>query len=85
MQAANSTASYYFKWLQGQRLDFKKTQVRTHRARLRKLNIDIAEICDITKHSAVRVKAGKEIEVFNLEVPDWYELPKLRTNLKLVA
>jgi len=84
-QAANATAGYYFMWLQGQRFDLKKSQVKTHRARLRKINIDIAENCDITKHSAIRIKEIREIEVQKLVVPDWYSLPQQKPRLKLVA
>jgi len=84
IQAANATSSYYFMWLQGQTFDLKKTQVRTHRARLRKLNIDIAESCDITKHTAVRIKEVREIEVSTLETPEWYQMPK-KSHLRLVA
>lgn len=83
-QAANSTANYFFMWLHGQRFDLKKSQVKIHRARLRKINIDIAESCDIDKHSPVRIKEVREVEVSILSVPDWYQKPVLN-HLKLVA
>lgn len=83
-QASNSTAGYYFMWLQGQKFDLSKSQVQTHRARLRKINIDIAESCDITKHSAIRIKEIREIEVQELAIPDSYQMPK-QNHLKLVA
>jgi len=85
VQAANATAGYYFMWLQGQKFDFHKTQVQMHRARLRKINIDIAETCDITKHSAIRIKEMREIEIQELVVPDWYALPVQNPHLRLVA
>jgi len=84
-QAANATAGYYFQWLHGQTFDLHKRQVKEHRARLRKLNIDIAETCDITKHSIIRIKEAREIEVATLECPDWYELPVKNSHLRLVA
>jgi len=84
VQAANATANYFFMWLHGERFDFKKTQVRTHRARLRKINIDIAESCDITKHSPVRVKEVREIETSLVSAPDWYRKPTTN-HLRLVA
>lgn len=84
-QAANSTASYYFMWLQGELFDFKKTQVQMHRARLRKLHIDIAESCDLTKHSAIFITSVTEIEVKTLPVPEWYQMPEKISNLRLVA
>ena len=83
-QSANSTAGYYFMWLQGHKFDLKKSQVQTHRARLRRINVDIAETCDITKHSAIRIKEIREIEVGILPIPDWYKMPKTN-HLTLVA
>ncbi len=83
-QAANATASYYFMWLHGEKFDLQKRQVKEHRSRLRKLNIDIAEICDTTKHTAVRIKEIREIEVKELSIPDWYQKPTIN-HLRLVA
>jgi len=82
--SANATANYYFMWLHGEKFDLQKTQVRTHRARLRRLNIDIAEKCDTTKHTAVRIKEVREIEVKELSIPDWYQKPTIN-HLRLVA
>jgi len=83
-QAANATASYYFMWLHGEKFDLQKRQVKEHRSRLRKLNIDIAEICDTSKHTAVRIKEVREIEVSELAIPHWYQLPA-NNHLRLVA
>ena len=83
-QAANATASYYFMWLHGEKFDLNKRQVQEHRSRLRKLHIDIAEICDTTKHTAVRLKEVREIEVRELAVPNWYQSPA-NNHLRLVA
>jgi len=83
-QAANATASYYFMWLHGEKFDLQKRQVKEHRSRLRKLNIDIAEICDTSKHTAVRIKEVREIEVSELLVPEWYQQPA-NNHLRLVA
>jgi len=83
-QAANATASYYFMWLHGEKFDLNKRQVQTHRARLRMLHIDIAETCDTTKHTAVRLKEVREIEVKELSIPDWYQKPS-NNHLRLVA
>lgn len=84
VQASNATANYFFMWLHGERFDLAKSQVKVHRARLRKINIDIAEACDITKHSPVRVKEVRDIEVQELASPDWYKEPQT-THLRLVA
>lgn len=83
-QAANATAGYYFMWLQGQFFDLNNRNVQNHRARLRKIKIDIAETCDITKHSAIRIKEIREIHVQELAIPSWYQMPKT-SHLKLVA
>jgi II/X family phage/plasmid replication protein len=82
--SANATANYYFMWLHGQHFDLEKRQVQTHRARLRQINIDIAEKCDTTKHTALRIKEVREIEVKELTIPDWYQQPSLN-HLRLVA
>ena len=75
-QSANSTASVFFMWLHGQKIDLSKSQARVHRTRLRKLGIDIAESCDVTKHSPVRVIHCRTIVVSEVRVPDWYQMPK---------
>lgn len=82
--AANATANYLFMWMHGQKFDLQKKQVKVHRARLRKLHIDIAEKCDTTKFSAVRIQNVREIEVGELAAPDWYKQPQPNF-LKLVA
>ncbi|QGT82097.1 phage/plasmid replication protein [Pseudomonas coronafaciens] len=40
---ALSTAAYYQLWKEGEVFDLSKSQVQIHRARLRKLGIDIAK------------------------------------------
>ncbi len=75
-QSANATAGYYFMWLQGQSFDLSNRNVQNHRARLRKIKIDIAETCDITKHSAIRIKEIREIHVQELAIPSWYKMPQ---------
>ncbi len=75
---------YAYQWSHGQVFDLNKSQVQTHRARLRKIGIDIAEVCDMTKHSPVFIKRATEIEVSDLQIPDWYQRPGV-ANLRLVA
>lgn len=82
--SANATASYYFMWLHGESFDLSKSAVKTHRARLRRLDIDIAEICDITKYYAIKPIDRQEIEVQQLPIPDWYKQPSVN-HLRLVA
>lgn len=83
VKAANTTAMYALQWSHGQIFDLSKAQVKVHRARLRKIGIDIANKCDISKFSPVKVVSAREIEVKPLIIPKWYQ----RTNhhLKLAA
>lgn len=75
-KAANTTAMYFMLWLNGQEMDLTKTQVRTHRARLKKIGIDIGRPCDLAKFSPVTIKHVREINVTELKAPSWYPLPK---------
>ena len=81
--SANTTATYAILWMAGQRQDTSKRAVQTHRARLRKIGIDIAMKCDLSRHSVAYVKQAREVSEQNLLTPHWYENP--RTQLKLVA
>ena len=84
VKAANSTAIYAIQWMSGKRFDLTKSQVQTHRARLRKIGIDIAAVCDISKHSPVLIRKATEIVVSELQIPNWYQMPTLQP-LRLVA
>lgn len=78
VRAANTTAMYAVQWAHGQTFDFNKTQIITHRARLRKIGIDIAQRIDITRFSPVKVVATREIapQVMSFEsMPAWYIKP----------
>lgn len=83
-RAANTTAVYALQWMSGHAFDLSKTQVQTHRARLRKIGIDIAEACDMSKHAPIQIRQAKDIVVSDLVVPDWYQLPQVPA-LRLVA
>ena len=83
--AANVTSMYAIQWMHGTEFDLSKTQVRVHRARLRKIGIDIGIPCDTSRHSPVFIRKVKEIEVQPLEMPSWYQPPGRKPNLKLVA
>jgi len=82
-KAATTTAFYAHEWMQGKQFDFEKKQVQTHRARLRKIGIDIAMKCDLTKFSMVTVRATQTCVVRPLVIPDWYRRPE--SNLRLVC
>ncbi|WP_253701229.1 phage/plasmid replication domain-containing protein [Citrobacter koseri] len=55
--------------------DLSKNQVRIHRARLRKIGIDIAQKCNVSKFSPVVVKQTREIKVSDCVIPSWYVKP----------
>lgn len=74
-RAANTTAMYAIQWMHGQSFDLNKKQVKTHRARLRKIGIDIAQRCNIAKFSPVIVRNTREITVTDAAMPDWYIRP----------
>lgn len=82
-KAANTTAMYAVQWMHGQRFDFDKKAVQTHRARLRKIGIDIAMACDITKFSPVFVREAREVIVKPLPVPAWYRPAQVPTLMRV--
>lgn len=74
-RSANATTLYAIQWMHGHQFDFNKKQVKTHRARLRKIGIDIALPCDLSKFSLVTVKDSQTITVGQLVAPTWYRKP----------
>lgn len=84
-QSANATTLYALEWMSGKIFDLQKKQVKTHRARLRKIGIDIADRCDLSRHSPVYIKRAVEVTVSELPVPSWYRLPSTQPALRLVA
>ncbi len=83
-RAANVTTLYAIQWMHGHQFDFSKKQVQTHRARLRKIGIDIALKCDLTKFSLVNVRHSQTVEVKPLSMPDWYKKPQVN-HLQIAA
>lgn len=71
--AANTSALYAMQWMHGHTFDFGKRQVQQHRARLRKIGIDIAQKCNVSKFSPVVVVASREVSVSACPVPSWYQ------------
>lgn len=82
-RAANTTAMYALQWMHGQNFDFSKTQIQTHRARLRKIGIDIATKCNISKFSPIFVTARREVKSNIATPPSWYAMPQFQ--LRAVA
>lgn len=83
-RSANVTSLYAIQWMHGEKFDFSKSQVKIVRARLRKIGIDIALPCDLTKYSLVNVRDSRTIEIKDLPIPDWYRRPSFN-HLQLVA
>ncbi len=83
-KAANISTLYALEWMHGKIFDLSKSQVKNHRARLRKIGIDIARPCDLTKFSIVNVVSTKTIFTRNLDIPSWYRMPSANTYLQLV-
>ncbi|QOF68638.1 DNA replication protein [Actinobacillus sp. GY-402] len=82
LRKANTTAFYAMQWASGQDLMLKTAQFKIHRARLRKIGIDIANPCDVDKFQAVQVISCEQIIVKPFKAPDFYRYP---SNLRLVA
>lgn len=72
VRAANTTAFYAYSWMNGERFDFERSQVRLHRTRLRKIGIDIALEYDASKTPGVVIHNIREISMQEIEKPEWY-------------
>jgi hypothetical protein len=84
-RAANTTAMYALEWAHGKQFDFHKSQVKTHRARLRKIGIDIKDTYDQSRFSPVYVVKAKRVEVSPLVMPAWYRHADNRCQLQLAS
>lgn len=82
-KAANITAMYAIQWADGHEFDLDKRQIQTHRARLRKIGIDIGRPCNISQFSPVKMVSCTEIHRQECLPPSWYQMPKLQ--LRVVA
>ncbi|WP_392564099.1 phage/plasmid replication protein [Orbus wheelerorum] len=63
--------------MHGQTLDFNKRHLQCHRARLRKIGIDIAQRCNLAKFSPVTVREIRQVQVSDCPVPKWYQMPQI--------
>lgn len=86
-KAANTTSLYAINWMNGEKFDGAKNQVKVHRARLRKIGIDILKPCNILLFSPVIVKEVIEINRVELQPPSFYKHAQLpnQSHLRLVA
>ena len=84
-KAANTTALYAYNWMNGDTFESHKKQVQIHRARLRKIGIDILKPCNLLIFSPVIVKKVTEIHRSNFVAPDFYKHAALPSHLRLIA
>jgi len=75
-QAANATQCYALLWQQGTDLrnTLSNSQFYEHKARLKKIGIDIGQQFDVSRICPT-LKRSEVIEISPLTVPDWYQLP----------
>lgn len=84
--AANMTAMVAINWSSGQAFQFDASNraMQKHRARLRKIGIDIANPCDTSRFTPVIVRQAREVtKSYDLPIPSWYRRPA--AHLQLVA
>lgn len=84
-RAANTTALYALEWMHGKQFDFSKSQVKTHRSRLRKIGIDIKDAYDQSRFSPVYVVKAKRVNVTPLIMPAWYKRADTSGQLRLAS
>ena len=78
LRKANVTMSYFTMWQYGTDLRdiLSPSNFFRHKARLKKIGIDIGQQFDVSRMCPT-LKRSELIEVKSLEVPDWYQLPKV--------
>ncbi|WP_137885721.1 phage/plasmid replication protein [Pseudomonas sp. 2FE] len=74
-RSAMTTAGYALLWMSGAPIDFSKSQVNTHAARLNRIGINIRNACDTSRFAPVFVRQCREINKSALLVPLWYQRP----------
>lgn len=84
-RTANTTASYVFQWMSGCQFDFNKSAVQTHRARLRKIGIDIKNEYDASRFSPVYVNKVVHLNVESLKAPAWYKQVSRVSHMRLAS
>lgn len=86
VQAAGRTASVCYEWMHGATFDFTKRQVNEHRARLRRLGLDIKLPYDNTRCGVVFISNVREVERdFNVALPGFYRKAVIPSHLRLVG
>lgn len=86
MQAATRTSTYAMEWMAGKKFDLEKSSVKTHRARLRCIGIDIKLPHDGTRHGVVFIRNVREVDrSFAEPIPTFYRPAVIPRHLQLVA
>ena len=86
VQAAGRTAGYCYEWMHGATFDFNKSAVKEHRARLRRLDIDIKKPFDSSRFGVVFIRNVREVEVtHDMPIPAFYRHAQVPSHLRLVA
>jgi len=78
-KAANTTALYAINWMHGDTFNDNLSSVKIHRARLRKIGIDILKPCNLLLFSPVIIKKVIEITRTECVPPPFYQFPQRPT------
>lgn len=85
-KAAMTTAGYAHLWQSGQTFNFETSAVKTHRARLRLIGIDIKLPFDVTRHGVVFIRNVREVQrSFETSIPSFYRHAVVPRHLQLVV
>ncbi|PKA69034.1 phage X family protein [Pseudomonas baetica] len=76
LRSARTTASYALEWMSGtSNIDFSKSQVKGHAAKLNRIGINIRNACDTSRFAPVFVRQCREVTKSTLSIPTWYQRP----------
>ncbi|AYO04454.1 phage/plasmid replication protein, II/X family [Vibrio parahaemolyticus] len=77
VRKANTTMNYFTLWQNGVdlRSTLNRSQFYEHKARLKKIGIDVGQQFDVTRMCPT-LRRSKVIDVQSLTAPSWYQLPK---------
>ncbi|KWS40189.1 phage/plasmid replication domain-containing protein [Pseudomonas syringae] len=76
LRSARTTASYALEWMSGtSNIDFSKSQVKGHAAKLNRIGINIRNACDTSRFAPVFVRQCREVTKSTLAIPTWYQRP----------
>lgn len=74
LRSARTTASYALEWMSGtSNIDFSKSQVKGHAAKLNRIGINIRNACDTSRFAPVFVRQCREVTKNTLAIPAWYQ------------